>query len=425
MDQFQTNNSIDNKQLPKKSWLKKIARVYILSFLIILAFILGLITSILVPTTSQNSDDVLQKTSYELSDIFKNNNEVNTEIFSQVWEIIHHDYLDKNKISDQELFYGALAGMIDALGDPHSFFLTPKNTSDFTQELNGSFYGIGAEIGRRDEYIVIIAPLADTPSEKAGLKAGDKILAIDGQDTFNMTVDQAVYYIRGDNNTNVTLTILSANETVAKEVVVTRAKIDVPSVTYTLEDKIALVEITHFNNDTADRFSNVAQKILKDNPRGIILDLRNNPGGFLDVAVEIASSWLDPNEVVVRETYSDKRNDINHLAVQKTSLADFKTIILVNEGSASASEIVAGALQDYDLAEIVGMTTFGKGSVQQLIPLADDSSIKLTVARWLTPQGRTIDNAGIIPDYEVDLTLEDYNNDLDPQMDKAKELILQ
>ena len=221
------------------------------------------------------------------------------------------------------------------------------------------------------------------------------------------------------------MTVLSEDETSTKDITITRGKIDIPSVIYTLEDDIAIIEITHFNSDTESRFDKIVQKVLKDNPRGIILDLRNNPGGYMDTAVQITSHWLEPKQIVVRETFSDKRNDKEYRASNKPSIAQYKTIVLVNQGSASASEILAGALQDYNLAELVGYTTFGKGSVQTLIPMSDGSSVKITIAKWLTPNGRTIEEEGIIPDHEIDYTFEDYSQDIDPQLDKAKELIFE
>ncbi len=267
--------------------------------------------------------------------------------------------------------------------------------------------------------------MSDTPADRAGLRPGDKILAIDGDDAINISSDEADSLIRGEKGTEVVLTILSEDETETKDITITRGKIDIPSVIYTLEDDIAIIEITHFNSDTESRFDKTIQKLLKDDPRGIILDLRNNPGGYMDTAVQISSFWLEPNQVVVRETFSDKRNDKEYRASNKPSIVDYKTVILVNQGSASASEILAGALQDYGLAELVGYTTFGKGSVQTLVPLDDGSSVKITVARWLTPNGRTIEEEGIVPDYEVSYTFEDYNQDIDPQLDKAKALILE
>ncbi len=423
MDQFQTNHE-EVKETKKSSW-KSVSSPFIITLLMAVAFSFGLVTSVLISDEPKSSEEVLRETQNELADIFGENEEINVELFTEVWDLVHNEYLDKNNINDVDLFYGALGGMIAALGDPHTVFLTPQITEDFTQELEGSFFGIGAEIGKKNGNIVVVAPLPDTPADRVGLKTGDKILAVDDKDVSGLSVTQAVHLIRGEKGEPVVLTILTKEDDIAKDVTIIREKIDIPSVVYSLEDDIAVITITHFNNDTPDKFTNVAQKVLRDNPQGVILDLRNNPGGFLNVAVEIASSWLDPEQVVVRETYSDKRNDVNHTAVKRVSLADFDTIVLVNEGSASASEIVAGALQDYDIAKLVGQTTFGKGSVQQLIPLQDNSSIKLTVASWLTPKGRTINNLGIGPDYEIDLSVEDYENDLDPQMDKAKELILE
>lgn len=421
MDQFSTADTIEKN---KKPWWKNIARVYIFGFLLSLVFLLGIFLG-QNTATRQSSDDVLQLTEIELSNIFDSNSEIDTDLFGEVWDLLHGEYFDKAKINDKDLFYGAVSGMVDALGDPHSLFLDPKVTNDFRQELQGSFFGIGAEIGKRDGFLVIVAPLADTPAEKAGLRPEDKILEINGEDTIEMSVDEAVSKIKGDKGTKVILTILSSGDKQSKEIEIIRDKIDIPSVIYNLEDDVAVIRITSFNNDTDSRFNDVAQKVLKDNPKGIILDLRNNPGGYLDVAVEIASFWLDPGQVVVREIFSDKRNDQNYKAVTRANLATFDTVVLVNQGSASASEIVAGALQDYSIAKLVGKQTYGKGSVQQLLDLADGSSLKLTVAKWLTPNGRTIEGEGITPDFEIEYSIEDFENEIDPQKDKAKELLVE
>jgi len=422
MDQFSTSIQPTNKD--RGPWWKKPMKFYTYIFLLVVIFIIGLS----VGSSSdkpQDSQQVIQKTSQELKSLFANRSDINVGLFEEVWNILHDDYLDKASINDQDLFYGAVAGMVDALGDSNSTFFDPEITEEFTRELDGTFFGIGAEIGRRDDVLVIIAPLADSPAEQAGLKSGDIILAIDGQDTSSIASAAAAALIRGEEGSEVVLNVYTKGSDAAREIKIIRQKIDIPSVIYNMEDDIAIVKITHFNDDTDERFEKVAQQILKDNPSGLIVDVRNNPGGFLNIAVEIASYWLEPGQVVVRETFSDKRKDQDYSSVKRSSLAHLKTIILVNEGSASASEIVAGALQDYKLAKVVGMVTFGKGSVQQLIDLEDKSSIKLTVARWLTPNGRTIEGQGISPDYEVDLTVEDYENERDPQPDKAKELILE
>lgn len=423
MDQFSTVIEIPKAKNTKKPWWAKIAKAYVLLLILASVFILGIFFGF--SSQPKKTETNIKYTADELKNIFAGNSDIDAELFSQVWEVIHSDYLDKENINDKDLFYGAISGMVNSLGDPHSSFFDPKLTKEFTRELDGIFYGIGAEIGMKKGYLVVISPLNDTPAFRAGLQPGDKILAIDAQDTSNMSVDQAVSLIRGDKGTAVVLTILVDGENATKDVSLVREKIDIPSVVYKLEDNIAIIEISSFNDDTDERFAKATQKAIADNPDGLIIDLRNNPGGFLLTAVDIAGYWLDKGQVVVRETFSDKRMDNNYEADSKFSLAGLKTVVLVNEGSASASEIVAGALQDYDLAEIVGQTTFGKGSVQQLIPLKDDSSVKLTVARWLTPNGRTIEGQGIMPDYMVEYLPADYENNIDPQLNKAKELIYQ
>ncbi len=425
MDQFKTN--LPSLEEDRKPWYKNTTRVYTLIFFFIFSFTM-LIVGIFIGMKEnkvKTPEQVKEITINELENLFSNNQEINLELFKDVWDIIHEDYLYKNDVDDKEVFYGILAGMVYSVDDPHSLFLDPEVTEEFTQELNGSFYGIGAEIGIKKGDLLIIAPLADTPAERAGLKPMDKILAIDDLDTSVMSVDKAVTLIRGDKGTEVILTILSQDSNTTKEITIVRDKIDIPSVKYTIEEDIGIIEIIHFNSDTKDRFTKIAQKVLNDSPQGIIIDLRNNPGGYLGVSVDIASSWLEEDQVVVRETFADKRNDKSYNTGKELDLSNFKTIVLVNEGSASASEILAGALQDYNKATVVGKNTFGKGSVQQLITLDDGSSVKITVAKWLTPNGRSIEEEGIIPDVEVDRTSEDYNNDIDPQLDKAKELIFE
>ena len=424
MDQFKTGFELNNEQEKKLPWYRKIAKIYLRLLIITIIFSLGiLLGSSLSNQDNKPTEEIIKETTSELSDIFKSSEKIDALLFRELWDIIHDNYFDQNSIVDEELFYGSLAGMITALGDAYSLFLNPDNTADFTQELNGTFYGIGAEIGKRNGFLVIIAPLANTPAEQAGLKAGDKIIAIDGQEVTNIYLDEAVSLIRGEKGTEVVLTIISEDEQIAKEIVIIRDKISIPSVSYDLEDNIALIKISHFNGDTDKKFTKIAQDILRDNPEGLILDLRNNPGGYLNVAIDIASNWLEPQQVVVRETFSDKRKDKSYQSYSKLNLAHFKTVILINKGSASASEILAGALQDHGLATLVGEQSFGKGSVQQLIPLSNGSSVKITVAKWLTPNGRTIEEEGIKPDYEIEFSLEDFENERDPQLEKAQELI--
>lgn len=418
--QFNNDNHNLDKHT-KQAWLKRVMKTYAFFFFIVLGFIAGVLV-----TTVKNQPiqtNVLKDTASQILNIFSGSDELDPELFNEAWEVLHANYFKRSQIAEKDLFYGAIAGMISAVNDPYTIFLDPKVTEDFTQELNGSFFGIGAEIGRKNGNLVIIAPLPETPAAKAGLRAGDRILAIDAKDVNNLSVDGAVSLIRGEKGKEVVLTILSKDDTTPKEVKVVRDKIAIPSVTYKFEDGLAFVTLSSFNSDTDSRFSKVAQDIVRDNPKGVILDLRNNPGGYLDVAVDIAGHWLQNNEVVVREVFSNQQDSKDYNASKATDLSKYKLIILVNSGSASASEILAGALQDHAKGQVLGETTFGKGSVQQLFNLSDGSAVKITVANWLTPKGRVIDEKGIEPDQVVEYTTEDYNNERDPQMDKAKELL--
>jgi carboxyl-terminal processing protease len=349
------------------------------------------------------------------------NSDVNFQQFWDVWKLINSQHVD-GPIKDTKLFYGALAGLVSGVGDPYTVFLDPQTSQEFDAELSGSFEGIGAEIGLRDGRLVVIAPLDGTPAAKAGIKAGDIILTIDGQDTSGLSVEGAVLKIRGHKGTTVTLELLHAEANKPYTVTVTRAKIVVTSAKYKIlksadGQAIAHVQVTNFNEDSASQFRAVIDKVLPLNPDGIILDLRNNPGGFLDIGVEIASYWIKEQVVVVEQ--GDSR--IEHKASGPSPLAGIKTVVLVNNGSASASEIVAGALQDYKLATVAGVKTFGKGSVQALRPLPDGSSIKITVAKWLTPLGRSIDQQGIQPDVEI-VEPEEFKPEDDPQLKQALEL---
>ncbi|MFZ5364270.1 MAG: S41 family peptidase [Patescibacteria group bacterium] len=346
--------------------------------------------------------------------------DIDFRLFWDVWNLAKTNYVHQ-PVQDTKLFYGALSGIISALGDPYSVFFDPKTAEDFKKELEGTFSGIGAELGIKNNQLTIIAPLPDTPAERIGLKAGDQILAIDGRDTTDMSLDYAVSIIRGEKGTDVILTIWRDGWDKMNDFKITRDKIEVASVKWEMKDDVAYIEINHFNEDTSRRFNQAVVDLLAKNPKGLVLDLRNNPGGFLNTAIEIAGEWI-PNDVVVIEQMDDgQRNEERSEGLAR--LQNLKTVVLVNRGSASASEIVAGALQDYNKATILGEKTFGKGSVQNFESLADGSAVKITVAEWLTPKGRLIDKEGIVPDIEVSLTEEDYDVNRDPQMDKAIEII--
>lgn len=348
--------------------------------------------------------------------------DVDFNLFWNAWDLLKEKYVDKDKLDDKKMFYGALKGLVESSGDPYTVFMEPKLAKEFSNDLAGTFEGIGAEIGKKNDIITIVAPLADMPAEKAGLRAGDKIYAINGKPTAGLAVDEAVSLIRGPKGTEVTLAIFRDGFEKTKDFKIIRQIILVKSVKIKLrDDKIFVITMTNFNDDTSDLFKQAVQSAVEKNPKGIILDLRNNPGGYLETAIDVASEWIDNGVVVTEQFNPEKKNE--YLNRGRARLKDFKTAVLVNEGSASASEIVAGALKDYGKARLVGKKTFGKGSVQTLEELKDGSSIKITVAKWLTPKGYNINEEGIAPDIEVDLTAEDYNNNKDPQMDKAVEIL--
>ncbi|MFH0818691.1 MAG: S41 family peptidase [Patescibacteria group bacterium] len=346
-------------------------------------------------------------------------------LFWQVWDNIKNNYVDNN-IDDKNLFYGALSGLVYSLNDPYSIFFDPEEAKGFEDAVSGTFEGIGAEIGIRDDHMVIISPLVGSPAETAGLLPLDAILAIDGTSTTNMSTEQAVELIKGEKGTDVVLTIKHKNEENSQDISITRNTIKIDSVTWEMlnidSEKIAYINIVNFNDETSTKFNEAIKETLLTQPKGIILDLRSNPGGLLSQSIEIASRFI-PEGVILNETERDGSKN-TYKAIGNASLTGISTVVLVNSGSASASEIVAGALQDYNIAKIVGETTFGKGSVQNYINFQDGSSLKLTVAKWFTPNGTSIDKQGITPDEIIELTKEDYDNNTDPQLDRAKEIIL-
>jgi len=342
-------------------------------------------------------------------------------LFQQVWDLAKTQYV-KQPVSDQDLFYGALKGMIAGLKDPYSTFLDPELSKKFQDEMAGSFEGVGMEIGIKNNYLTVIAPLPNTPASRAGLRAGDKIYAIDKAETTNMSLEQAVSLIRGPKGTKVVLTIFREGWGKPREMEVIRDVINIITVSWEIKkDQIAYLKLSHFNETTASEFKKAAAEILKKNPRGLILDLRNNPGGYLDSAVEIAGYWLKNDLAVISRDAQAKETE--YRPDGQGELSKLPTVVLINGGSASGSEILAGALQDWQKATLVGEKTFGKGSVQNLTPLSDGSALKITIAYWLTPKRRMINEIGIAPDIEIKLTEEDYNQNRDPQLDKAMELL--
>lgn len=343
-------------------------------------------------------------------------------VYWDVWEWLQDHYIDR-PIAEPKLLYGSLAGLVASLGDPYSVFLEPKDAEDFNQELQGTFDGIGAEIGIRENKLTIISPLTESPAETVGLKPMDWILKIDEIDTNGINLEDAVRYIRGPRGSQVTLRIMREGFDEPKEFAITRDIITIVSVTYELkEGAIGYIKISNFHADTNERVRNAVHDLLSKNVNSVILDMRNNPGGYLNSAVDIASYWVAEGTPIVLERTADQKTR-EFKAARNQVFNGMPTVVLVNRGSASASEIVAGALQDYKLATIVGEQTFGKGSIQELQEFSGGAAVKLTVARWLTPKERQIDREGISPDTEVKLSEEDTKADKDPQMEKALEIL--
>lgn len=346
--------------------------------------------------------------------------ELDFQLFWDVWSLIGRDYL-RQPVTEPKLLYGALGGLVDSLNDPYSAFFDPQRARILQQDLAGELEGIGAEIGIKDQQLTVIAALPNTPAQTAGLVAGDAILAIDGSTTTDVTLEDAVAHIRGPRGTTVTLLVQSKGEP-PREAAIVRAVIRVEGVTVRSERTsagrtIAVVSIAHFNPDTVARFDEAARNILAAGDAGLIVDLRNDPGGFLEAAIDIAGAWAE-RRVVVRERTNDGRIT-EHRTSGLARLQTLPTVVLVNRGTASAAEIVAGALQDYRFATVVGEQTFGKGTVQHLTNLRDGSAVKLTIAEWLTPSGRSIEGSGITPDVIIELTKEDREAKRDPQMARA------
>jgi len=342
------------------------------------------------------------------------------DIFWDAWKVVEDKY-NLEPLDYQEMVYGAIEGMVYSLGDPYTVFLDPEESEIFDEDMKGSFSGIGVEIGFRDKLLTVIAPLKDSPGEKAGLLPGDKILEVDGEEIIGMSIDRAVNLIRGEKGTKVLLTIAREGLDELKEIEVIRDTIILKTVEWEIkENNIAYIKISQFKEETTFELDNEIGDILAIDPRGIIIDLRNNTGGYVGTVKEIAGRFLDRGEVVFIEDYGDEKSI--HKTIGNKRFFDVLIVVLINEGSASASEILAGALRDNMGVKLVGKKTFGKGSVQELKHLKDGSSIKITVAEWLTPNRTVINNNGVEPDFDVEMSFEDYENDRDPQLEKALEL---
>ncbi|OGY22070.1 MAG: hypothetical protein A2126_02160 [Candidatus Woykebacteria bacterium GWB1_45_5] len=341
--------------------------------------------------------------------------------FWDVWERITTNYLEKSKLDTQKLLYGAISGMVKAVGDPYTVFLNPEENREFELALSGTYEGVGIELDIRDEKLVVLAPIEGSPAQKAGVLAGDTILEIDGTDTSTLTIQDAVKKIRGKAGTSVKLKL--GRDGKVFDVEIGRAQITIKSVEFKdLSAGVAGVKIIRFGDNTEREWGEAVSKVIAGGYKRLVLDLRNNPGGILETAVVIVGDFVPKgSKVVLEEDSSGKRLPL--ASKEDPRLSGVKLVVLINKGSASASEIVAGALRDILGVKLIGETSFGKGTIQKPETLPDSSGLHITIAKWLTPNGTWVHKVGLKPDVEVKLTEEDIKNNRDPQLERAKELL--
>ena len=326
---------------------------------------------------------------------------------------------------NQERVWGMIQGLAGSLGDPYTFFLPPKEKEIFTEDISGAFQGVGMEIAVRDQVITVVAPLKGNPAERAGIKSGDKILKIDNVETRGMDISSAVSRIRGPKGTEVKLLVMREGFTEPREIKVIREVINVPIITTKARsDGIFVIELQSFTANSPELFRRALREFVESKYSNLVLDLRGNPGGYLEAAVDMASWFLPAGRVVVTEDYAGNADSIVHRSRGYNVFNEnLRMVILVDRGSASASEILAGALRHYGVAKMAGDRTFGKGSVQELVEITSDTALKITVARWLGPSGEQIPLQGIVPDVEIKNTEEAVKTGKDPQLEKAVEIL--
>ncbi|MBI2024055.1 S41 family peptidase [Candidatus Giovannonibacteria bacterium] len=348
---------------------------------------------------------------------------VDFEPFWKVWRLVEDKYGLPEKVDRQEMVWGAINGLLKPLDDPYTTFFPPVQKELFESGVRGNFGGVGMEVSIKDGFLTVVAPLKGTPAFAAGIKTGDKILKIEDKETTNMTVEEAVTLIRGPKGTPVNLTIISEGEDKPRVLSVVRDTIQIPVLeTEKIGSDVFVIRLHNFSERSAFEFQKALRDFVFSNADKLVIDLRGNPGGYLESAVDMASWFLEVGKPVLREKYRDGSENV-HKSKGYNAFPNFPLVILVDGGSASASEILAGALHDNGKAKLVGEKTFGKGSVQEVVPITGDTSLKITIARWLTPNGVDITKAGIKPDFEVKMTSEDLKQKKDPQMDKALEIL--
>ncbi len=344
--------------------------------------------------------------------------------FWRVWELLDEKFANatsSEQLTTEEKIEGAINGLVKSYGDPYTVFMPPQDAAQFSQDISGNFSGVGMEVGMRGDVITVIAPLQNTPADLAGIAAGDVIVTIDGTSTENMTVDEAVRRIRGEAGTVINLEIYRSGEAELLPFAITRAQIEVPTVVTSEDKDVFIISLYSFNSLAETKMREAVEDYIKSGKEKLVLDLRGNPGGYLESAVTIAGYFMPAGKVVLRESFSDDRPE----EVYRTEGAPLKKfapqemVVLIDQGSASASEILAGALSQHGYAILVGENSFGKGSVQEVVDLPSGGALKVTIARWLTPDGTSISNGGLTPEIAIERTPEDREAERDPQLETA------
>jgi len=414
-----------NQQTHKFSINKKITEIlFVISFIIL---IFG--SGYKIGEYQANQKKISQPT-YNIINTENNSVKKNLDfsLFWETWEKVEEKFIDKKKLDHQKMFYGAIKGMVASLEDPYTFFLTPEENKQTKDDLQGKFEGIGAQLGIKDNRVIVVSPLKNSPAEKAGVKAGDFINKVDNQSTKGWSLSYAVSKIRGPKGTKVKLTLERNNKEIDIEII--RDQINVPSIELSYEKKVAILKLNQFGENTIDEWNKsvfeIKKKWRKREIVGMVLDLRDNPGGYLEGAVYLASDFLPMGKTIVRQESTVITNK-DYKVNRKGELLDIPLVVLVNKGSASASEILAGALRDHKRAKIVGEKTFGKGSVQEALDLKEGAGLHVTVAKWILPSGDWINKKGIEPEIKIENQIKE--NDIltrenDKQLNKAIEILL-
>jgi len=405
------------------NFFKKISIILVSLLIIAASFVGGIFIGINQKPAIESVINIVRKTP-EIPTPSQEQAKTDFNLFWDVWSRLDENFVDKSKIEPQKMVFGAIDGMVKSLGDPYTVFLPPEEAKRFNDDIKGEFGGIGAEIGIKKGILTIIAPLKDSPAEKAGLKAGDKVLKINGTSTIDLTLDKAVSFIRGEKGTEVTLTITGDDDLGnTKEVKIKRDTIKIPVIeTKKLDGGIFYIHLFNFNEKSTVEFKKGLIEMQNSGANKLILDLRNNPGGYLNAAIDIASWFIPAGEIVAKEKMANEE-ELIYRSYGYRFLESIPAVVLINQGAASASEIVAGALRDQKNIKLIGEKSFGKGSVQELEKLPQDASLKITIAKWLTPNGHSINDAGLEPDIKVEIKKEAIDEGKDPQLDKAIEII--